>query len=113
MTEHEPIEPSAILARDGTLIPYRSGLSGAVPAAPRNAAPRNAVSEFVQAASSGPLLAAKALAVTAVAAAKAAEMAGRMAWHVAQGAFDGSRPGRPPGGGVEVTWTHVEIRWPF
>jgi hypothetical protein len=108
MTEHEPIEPSAILARDGTVIPYRSGLSGAV-----TAAPRNAVSEFVQAASTGPLLAATAFAVTAVAAAKAAEMAGRMAWHVAQGAFDGSRPGRPPGGGVEVTWTHVEIRWPF
>jgi hypothetical protein len=108
MTEHEPIEPSAILAPDGTVIPYRSGLSGAVPAAPRNA-----VSEFVQAASTGPLLAATAFAVTAVAAAKAAEMAGRMAWHVAQGAFDGGRPGRPPGGGVEVTWTHVEIRWPF
>src|SRR3954462_5025930 len=28
MTEHEPIEPSAILARDGTVIPYRSRRPG-------------------------------------------------------------------------------------
>jgi hypothetical protein len=68
---------------------------------------------LVRAAGAGPLFAASAFAVTAMAAVKAAETVGWMGWQVAQGAFDGSQGHRPLGGGPTVTWTHVEIRWPF
>jgi hypothetical protein len=106
MTDRQPIEPSAIFARDGTLIPDPRGRSA-------RAASQEMLPALVRAAGAGPLLAASAFAVTAMAAVQAAEMAGWMAWQVAQGAFGRSQGRRPRGRGLEVTWTYVEIRRPF
>jgi lipoprotein-anchoring transpeptidase ErfK/SrfK len=55
----------------------------------------------------GPLLTASAIALTAAAAAKAVELAGRVArQHVGAGAVQQVFPGS-----FEVTWTRVEVRW--
>jgi hypothetical protein len=52
------------------------------------------------------------LAVAGVAAARAAEAVGRIAWQAAWAAVDGRQERRPVPGGLEISWTHVEIRWP-
>jgi catalase (peroxidase I) len=55
----------------------------------------------------GPLLTASAVALTAAAAAKAVELAGRVArQRMGAGAVQQVFPG-----GIEVTWTRVEVRW--
>lgn len=102
MSDEDPVEPSAILTPDGRRIPYAARAEAVVPA------PRGVLSRLTRAATAGPVLAASALALAAVAAAKAGELAGRMAWQAALGSSPAppSVPGR-----VEISWTHVEIRW--
>lgn len=99
MTDQQPVEPDAIIGRDGTAVPGGRGvapqpLPSLVPALARLAI-------------AGPLLTASAVALTAAAAAKAIELAGRMA-RQRVGADAGTQllPG-----GLEVTWTRVEVRW--
>ncbi len=108
MTDQQPVEPDAIIGTDGAAVPYRRPGKVAPPLAPRALIPMMA-----RVATAGPMLTASALALTAVAAAKAVEITGRMARQLAgspaeTGAEIGMVPGR-----VEVTWTQVEIRWPL
>jgi hypothetical protein len=101
MTDQQPVEPDAIIDRDGTAVPGGSGL---VPQPLPSLVPALARVAFA-----GPLLTASAVALTAAAAAKAVELAGRVArQRMGAGAVQQVFPG-----GVEVTWTRVEIRWPL
>ena len=99
MTDQQPVEPDAIIGRDGTAVPGGRGvapqpLPSLVPALARLAL-------------AGPLLTASAVALTAVAAAKAVELAGRVAGQrVGAAVVEQVLPGR-----LEVTWTRVEVRW--
>jgi hypothetical protein len=104
MTDEKPIEPSAVFAADGTRVPHRRG--------PAPGVSRPPVPALVRAATRGPLLTASVLAVAGVAAARAAEAVGRIAWQVAWAAVDGRQERRPVPGGLEISWTHIEIRWP-
>jgi hypothetical protein len=100
MTDQQPVEPDAIIDRDGAAVPGGSGL---VPQPLPSLVPALARVAFA-----GPLLTASAVALTAAAAAKAVELAGRVArQRMGAGAVQQVFPG-----GVEVTWTRVEIRWP-
>ena len=108
MTNERPVEPSAIFAADGTRIPYRNGRA---PAATSGLS-RSLLPALVRAATAGPFLTASALVLTGAAAAKAAEVAGRLLEQAGWGAVDVSRGRRGVPGGLEVSWTHVEIRWP-
>jgi hypothetical protein len=63
-------------------------------------------------ATAGPVLTASAFGISALAAAKAVELAGRMAWRLAGGPVAGGAGTRAVPGRLEVTWTRVEIRWP-
>jgi hypothetical protein len=108
MTDQAPIEPSAVLAADGTRLPYRGDRSPAV----GSQVARWSAPALIRAATSGPVLAATALTVAGVAAAKAAELTGRMAWEVARAAVERGRVPRAVPGWLEVSWTRVEIRWP-
>jgi hypothetical protein len=108
MTNERPVEPSAIFTADGTRIPYRNGPT---PAA-TSGMPRSLLPALVRAATAGPFLTASALVLTGAAAAKAAEVAGRLLEQAAWAAVDVSRGRRAVPGGLEVSWTHVEIRWP-
>ena len=99
MTEQQPVEPDAIIGRDGAAVPGPRG-PGVVPQPVPSLIPA-----LARLAIAGPLLTASAVALTA--AAKAVEVAGRMA-RQRMGA-DAVRQVLP--GGVEVTWTRVEIRW--
>jgi hypothetical protein len=103
MTEQQPVEPDAIIARDGVAV--RGPGPGGPGAAPRPFS--SLVPALARVALAGPLLTASAVALTAVAAAKAVELAGRVAGQrmgaaVVQQVF----PGR-----LEVTVTRVEVRW--
>ena len=101
MTEQQPVEPDAIIERDGTAVRSPGGPGGAL--RPRS----SLVPALARVALAGPLLTASAVALTAVAAAKAVELAGRVAGqHVGAGAVQQAFPGR-----LEVTWTRVEVRW--
>ena len=101
MTDQQPVEPDAIIDRDGTAVPGPGG-SGLVP----QPLP-SLVSALARVAFAGPLLTASAVALTAAAAAKAVELAGRVAQQrMGAGAVRQVFPG-----GVEVTWTRVEVRW--
>ena len=103
MTDQQPVEPDAIIDRDGVAVPG-SGGSGRVPQPLPSLVPALARVAFA-----GPLLTASAVAFTAAAAAKAVEVAGRMArQHVGADAVRQVLPG-----GLEVTWTRVEFRWPL
>ena len=108
MPHEEPVEPSAIYAADGSRVPAPRP-AGAQPAVPRTLLPA-----MVRALTAGPMLTASAFAVAAVAAAKAAGMAGRLmapaAWR-ALGDVTNPGSGSAPAGGVQISWTHVEIRW--
>ena len=107
MTDRQPVEPDAIIGMDGAAVPYRRAEKVVPPLTPRALIPM-----MVRLATAGPLLTASALALTAVAAAKAMEMTGRMARQVAGSpAWTSAETGMVPGQ-VEVTWTRVEIRWP-
>ena len=99
MTDQQPVEPDAIIDRDGATVPGGSGL---VPQPLPSLVPALARVAFA-----GPLLTASAVALTA--AAKAVELAGRVArQRMGAGAVQQVFPG-----GVEVTWTRVEVRWPL
>ena len=101
MTEQQPVEPDAIIGRDGAAVPGPRG-SGVVPQPLPSLVPALARVAFA-----GPLLTASAIALTAAAAAKAVELAGRVArQHVGAGAVQQVFPGS-----FEVTWTRVEVRW--
>jgi hypothetical protein len=107
MTDQQPVEPDAILDRDGAAVPYRRAGDNAAPLASHTLIPM-----LARMATAGPVLTASAFAISALAAAKAVELAGRMAWQlgtrpVVGGARTQAGPGR-----LEVTWTRVEIRWP-
>ena len=101
MTDQQPVEPDAIIDRDGAAVPGRTG-SGVVPQPLPSLVPALARVAFA-----GPLLTASAVALTAAAAAKAVELAGRVArQRMGAGAVQQVFPG-----GIEVTWTRVEVRW--
>jgi hypothetical protein len=111
MTDEKPIEPSAIFAADGSRVPYRGGPKPAE----TSSAVRPLLPALVRAATSGPLLTtsvltASVLARTGVAAATAAEAAGWRAWQGAWAAIDASRGQRAVPGGLQITWTRIEIR---
>ena len=106
MTDQPPIEPDAIIGTDGAAIPYRRA-----EIVSRQLAPRALIPMMARVATAGPVLTASALALTAVAAAKAVEMTGRMARQLA-GSPAGSGAGvQMVPGRVEITWTRVEVRW--
>ena len=107
MTDQQPVEPDAILDRDGAAVPYRRAGDNAAPLASHTL-----MSMLARMATAGPVLTASALAIGAVAAAKAVEMAGRMAWQLAGGPVAGGSGTRAVPGRLEVTWTRVEIHWP-
>jgi len=101
MSDQQPVEPDAIIGRDGAAVPGPRG-SGVVPQPLPSLVPALARVAFA-----GPLLTASAIALTAAAAAKAVELAGRVArQHVGAGAVQKVFPGS-----FEVTWTRVEVRW--
>jgi hypothetical protein len=103
MTDEKPIEPSAIFAADGSRVPYRGGPKPAE----TSSAFRPLLPALVRAATSGPLL---TTSVLARATAAAAEAAGWMAWQGAWAAIDASRGQRAVPGGLQITWTRIEIR---
>jgi hypothetical protein len=107
MTDQQPVEPDAILDRDGAAVPYRRAGDNAAPFASHPLIPM-----LARMATAGPVLTASAFAISALAAAKAVEMAGRMAWHLAGGPVAGGAGTQAVPGRLEVTWTRVEIRWP-
>lgn len=101
MTDQQPVEPDAIIGRDGAAVPPAHG-HGLAPQPLPSLVPALARVVFA-----GPLLTASAVALTVAAGAKAVEMAGRVArQHVGADAVRQVLPG-----GLEVTWTRVEIRW--
>ncbi len=110
MTDLEPVEPDAILARGARPV-VREGRE---PVAGSSRG-RRLVAAGIRALTSGPLLSASALTVTAVAAAKAVEMAVRVAvWSGAPVGPEviGRVPAAPtPPPTLQVSWTHVEVRW--
>ena len=101
MTDQQPVEPDAIIKRDGTAV---RGLRGhGTELQPRS----SLLPTLARVALAGPLLTASAVALTAAAAAKAVELAGRIAQQrMGAGAVEQVFPG-----GFEVTWTRVEVRW--
>jgi hypothetical protein len=107
MTDQQPVEPDAILDRGGAAVPYRRTGDNAAPLASHTLIPM-----LARMATAGPVLTASAFAISALAAAKAVEMAGRMAWHLAGGPVAGGSGTQAVPGRLEVTWTRVEIRWP-
>jgi hypothetical protein len=101
MTEQQPVEPDAIMERDGTAVRGPRDPGAALQPRP------SLVPALARVALAGPLFAASAVALTAVAAAKAVELAGRVAGQrVGAAVVEQVLPGR-----LEVTWTRVEVRW--
>jgi hypothetical protein len=101
MTEQQPVEPDAIIERDGTAVRGPGGHGTELQPRP------SLLPALARVALAGPLLTASAVALTAVAAARAIELAGRVAGQrVGAGAVQQGFPGR-----LEVTWTRVEVRW--
>ena len=101
MTERQPVEPDAIIGRDGAAVRRPGGSGGALQPL------SSLVPALARVALAGPLLTASAVALTAAAAAKAVELAGRIAQQrMGAGAVEQVFPG-----GFEVTWTRVEVRW--
>jgi hypothetical protein len=107
MTDQRPVEPDAIVGRDGAAVPYRRSWDNAAPRASHTLIPT-----LARMAIAGPVLTASALAISALAATKAVEMAGRVASQLAGAPVDGRAGTWAVPGRLEVTWTRVEIRWP-
>ena len=104
MGDQQPVEPDAIIDRDGAAVPGPRARGHDVAPQPLP----SLIPTIARVALAGPLLTASAFALTAAAAAKAVEMAGRIARQgVGADAVEQLFPGR-----FEVTWTRVEIRWP-
>jgi hypothetical protein len=106
MTGQQPVEPDAIVDRGGAAVPYRRAGDNTAPHASHTLIPM-----LARMATAGPVLTASAFAISALVAAKAVEMAGRMAWQLGSGPVLGAGTQAVPGR-LEVTWTRVEIRWP-
>ena len=111
MTDLEPVEPGAVLPRSARidLLPERWPTAG-------SSRGRTIVTSGIRALTSrGPVLSVSALTVTAVVAAKVAGSAARMAgWNRAPVGPEvvGRIPGAPaPDVTLQVSWTHVEMRW--
>ena len=101
MSDQQPVEPDAIIGRDGAAVPGSRGSDLAPQQLP------SLVPALARLAFAGPLFTASALALTAAAAAKAVEVAGRVArQRVGAGAVQQVFPGS-----FEVTRTRVEVRW--
>jgi hypothetical protein len=107
MTDQQPVEPDAIVDRDGAAVPYRRAEDNAAPLASHTLIPM-----LARMATAGPMLTASAFAISALAAAKAVQTAGRMAWQLGGGPVAAGSETRTAPGRLEVTWTRVEIRWP-
>jgi hypothetical protein len=107
MTDQQPVEPDAIVDRDGAAVPYRRAEDNAAPLASHTLMPI-----LARMAAAGPVLTASALAISALAAAKALELAGRMAWQLGSRPVVGGSGTQAVPGRLEVTWTRLEIRWP-
>jgi hypothetical protein len=103
MTDQQPVEPDAIIGRDGAAVPGPRPRGSSVAPQLRP----SLVPALARVAFAGPLLTASAVALTAAAAAKAVEVAGRVA-RQRMGA-DAVQQVFP--GGLEVTWTRIEVRW--
>jgi hypothetical protein len=110
MVDEEPVEPSAVVVRAPRRpVPDRLPRLRA-PALP--AWRRRLVPSVVSGAAGGTVVTASALAVAAIAAARAVAIARRLAWpDVGPAAHDLLSRTAPPGGSVQISWTHVEIRW--
>jgi hypothetical protein len=102
MTDGQPVEPDAIIGRDGATVPYKRADRRSDLLLPHPHVPTS-----VRLATVGPVLTASAFALTAVAAARVVKTAGRMAWRLA----GGDAEVRVVPGQHEVAWTRVEIRW--
>jgi hypothetical protein len=98
MADQHPVEPDMVIGREGTVVPARR----------RSLAPHALVPVLARATTAGPVLAASAVAVTALAAAKAVEKAGHLAVQLA----GRNVPPRPLPGRLEVIWIRIDIRWP-
>ena len=72
MTDEQPVEPDAIIERDGAAVPYRRAGNRAAPVASHTLMP-----VLARMAAAGPVLTASAFAISALAAAKSVELAGR------------------------------------
>ena len=107
MTDQQPIEPDAILDRNGAAVPYRRAGDNAAPLGSHPLIPL-----LAGVATAGPVLTASAFAISALAAAKAVEVAGRMAWQLVGGPVAGGSGTPAVPGRLDATWTRVEIRWP-
>ena len=105
--DQQPVEPDAIVDRDGAPVPFRrtGDLAGQPPA-------HTLVPMLARMAVAGPVLTASAFAISTLAAAKLVEMAGRMAWQLGSGPVRGGTGTHAVPGRLEVTLTRVEIRWP-
>jgi hypothetical protein len=110
MTNDErPIEPSVILDANGTPVAYHRRQPWPAPTAIR----RSLLPALVRTVAAGPLLTTAAFVASGAAAVKVAEMAGRMMRQTARGAADAGRGRQDGPGGVEISWSYVEIRWPI
>ena len=107
MTDQQPVEPDAIVDRHGAPVPYRRAGDNTAQVASHTLIPM-----LARMATAGPVLTASAFAISALAAAKTVELAGRMAWQLVSGPVAGGAGTQAVPGGLEVTWTRVEIRWP-
>ena len=106
MSDLEPVEPDVILPRGAR--PVR--LPDRWPAAGLSRS-RAIVASGIRALTRGPILSASALTFTAVAAGMAARMARRDGAPV-EPEVAGRVPGAPPPvPTLQVSWTHVEMRW--
>src|SRR4051794_30190420 len=107
MTDQQPIEPDAIVDKHGAAVPYRRARGDAAPVASHPLIPM-----LARMVTAGPVLTASAFAVSALAAARAVEVAGRVAWQLVSDPVVGGAGTQAVPGRLEVTWTRVEIRWP-
>ncbi len=107
MTDQRPVEPDAVLGRDGAAVPHRRVRDTAAPGASHTLIPT-----LARVAIAGPVLTASALAIGALGAAKAVEVAGRMVSQLVGGPVAGGAGTRAVPGRLDVTWIRVEIRWP-
>ncbi len=106
MTDQQPAEPDAIVERGRAVVPFqRAGYNAAPPES------HTLMPMLARMATAGPVLTASALAISALAAAKAIEMGGRMVWRLGSGPVLGGAEKQAVPGRLEVTWTRVEVRW--
>ena len=117
MSHGEPVEPSAVIVPSASRLPSPKG----PPEGPTRwqlsqpSTGRRLVPLMVRALTGGNLATLSALAVVAIAAARAAVLAGRPSWPgggTVRRAAENPVHRTTPGGGVQISWTHVEVRWP-